>query len=146
MDENKTQRNLSEVPANACTLAGGIIEVGDNGDTASTAPVRLLARSSQPIEHWYWGKVVHDMDGMTLHKDRLPIDYVHDPKEVIGYLNKFESTDDGMVTSGALTPWKESDRATEIITKMRAGVPYEASINFGGDGIKVEEIAVLRSQ
>lgn len=42
-------------------------------------------------------------------------------------------------------PYKESDRASEIIHKARAGVPYEASINFGGPGIKVEEVAEGRA-
>jgi outer membrane biosynthesis protein TonB len=78
---------------------------------------------------------------MQLRKPRVPIDYVHDAKEVVGYLNRFDSSSGDLVTSGALVPFKESDRATEIVHKMKAGVPYEASINFGGDGIKVEELA-----
>jgi hypothetical protein len=134
------ERNLSEIPAAACTLVVGEFEVGDNGPDAKTAPVKLQARSGKPIEHWFWGRVVHDMAGMQLHKPRLPIDYVHDAKEVIGYLNKFEVEDGDLMTSGALVPWKDSDRATEIVHKMAAGVPYEASINFGGDGIKVQEL------
>jgi hypothetical protein len=77
---------------------------------------------------------------MHVHKSRVPIDYVHDSKEVIGYLNKFDTSTGDLVTSGALVPFKESDRATEIVHKVKAGVPYEASINFGGDGLKVQEI------
>ena len=42
--------------------------------------------------------------------------------------------------SGALVPFKDSDRATEIVYKMKNGVPYESSINFAGEGIKVQEI------
>lgn len=133
-------RNFNEIPAGACVLTVGEFELGDNGEGAKTAPVRLVARSGKPIEHWFWGRIVHDLSGMRLHKSRLPIDYVHDAKEVIGYLNKFDSTSGDLVTSGALVPFKDSDRATEILHKMRAGVPYEASINFGGDGIKVQQI------
>ncbi len=75
------------------------------------------------------------MEGMTLHKDRLALDYVHDSKEVIGYLNHFDIASGDLVTSGALVPFKDTDRATEIMHKLSEGVPYEASINFGGDGI-----------
>jgi len=134
------ETKYSEIPATACTFAIGEFEVGSNGEGAKTAPVKLVARSGKPIEHWYWGKVVHDLAGMHMHKSRLPIDYVHDSKEVIGYLNKFETESGDLVTSGALVPFKESDRATEILHKLAAGVPYEASINFGGDGIKVQEV------
>jgi len=134
------QRDFSKIPAGACVLAVGEFELGDNGANAKTAPVRLVARSGKPIQHWFWGNVVHDLAGMHLHKSRVPIDYVHDSKEIVGYLNKFDRTSGDLVTSGALVPFKDSDRATEIVHKMKAGVPYEASINFGGDGIKIEDV------
>lgn len=136
----KNERDFSKIPAGACTLVVGEVELGDNGDGAKSAPISLVARSGKPIEHSFWGRVVHDFAGMHLHKSKLPIDYVHDSKEVIGYLNKFSTESGDLVSSGALVPFKESDRATEIIHKSKAGVPYEASINFGGDGIKVQEI------
>lgn len=137
---NHEPKDFSRIPAAACTLVVGEFELGDNGEGAKTAPVRLVARSGQPIEHWFWGRIVHDLAGMRVHKPRLPIDYVHDSKEVVGYLNRFDIESGDLITSGALVPFKESDRATEILHKFRAGVPYEASINFGGDGIKIEDV------
>jgi len=122
-------------------LIVGEFELGDNGEGAKSAPVKLVARSGKPIEHWFWGRIVHDLAGMHLLKPRIPIDYVHDAKEVIGYLNRFDSSSGDLVTSGALVPFKDTDRATEIMHKMKQGVPYEASINFGGDGIKIQDIA-----
>ena len=135
---NETRK---KVPAAALRLSIGPLEFGDNGEGAKTAPIKMVARSGQPIEHWFWGKVVHDLSGMTLHKNRVPIDYVHAPGEVLGYLNHFDTASGDLVASGALTPFSDGDRASEVIYKARQGVPYEASINFGGDGIKVEEIA-----
>ena len=131
---------FSNIPASACTLAATAFEVGDNGEGSKSAPVRLVARSGQPIDHPYWGKVAHDLSGMHMHKSRLALDYVHDSKEVIGYLNQFDIESGDLVTSGALVPFKDSDRATEILYKMGEGVPYKASINFGGDGIEVQEV------
>lgn len=132
--------NLAQIPSAACRLAGGEVEIGDNGDNAKTAPIRLKARSGQPIEHWYWGKVVHDLAGMRLSKPRLTVDYAHNDNEVLGYLNHFNTESGDLITSGALTPFRDDDRASEVLYKMRQGVPYEASIFFGGDGIKIEEI------
>jgi hypothetical protein len=128
------------VPAAALQFSIGHFELGTNGSSAKSAPFKMVARSGQPIEHWFWGNVVHDLGGMKLAKSRVAIDYAHDPKEVIGYANHFESDSGDLVVSGALVPFKESDRATEVIHKQREGVPYEASINFGGDGIKLEEV------
>lgn len=116
-----------EVPGHALQVTLGAFELGDNGDGAKTAPIRLLARAGRAIEHPYWGSVVHDFEGMQ-HKSRIPIDYRHD--EPIGYVNKFDDASGDLVLSGALVPFKDSDKATEIIHKSKLGVPYEASIDF----------------
>lgn len=138
MSDKNTKDNLNEIPSGALTFSACKFELGDNGEGAKSAPIKLQARSGQPIEHWYWGKVVHDLDGMKLSKSRLPVDYCHYDHEVIGYLNKFDTDTGDLIVGGALVPFKDSDRATEIIYKSKEGVPYEASINFGGDGIKVQ--------
>lgn len=136
----RNERNFSAIPANALCFAGGEVSIGDNGEGSKTAPVKLKARSGLPIEHWFWGKVVHDLSGMRTHKPRLTIDYAHNDAEVLGYLNHFETESGDLIASGALTPFKEDDRASEVLFKMKQGVPYEASIFFGGDGIKIEEV------
>lgn len=127
---NLNQTETRNVPAAACRLTIGEFSLGDNGETAKTAPIKMSARSGQPLNHWYFGPIVHDMSGLQLHKDRIPIDYCHDDFEVIGYLNKFETKNGDLVATGALTPFKGDDRATEVIFKSKAGVPYEASIFF----------------
>jgi hypothetical protein len=131
----------NEVPASACRLAIGEIEVSDaNGDTAKTAPFKMIARSGRPIEHPWWGRVAHDLEGMELPSNgRVPVDYAH-TDEVIGYANRFSTDSGDLVGSGALVPYGESDRAHEVIYKGRNGVPWQASISFGGSGIKLERV------
>ena len=130
-------KDYNNIPAGACTFAAPI-EVGSNGDNSTTAPFNILARSSKPIEHWFWGNVVHDSAG-AFGKDRIPIDYNHD--EPIGFANKREVTSEGIRLSGALTSVIPGDRADIVMKQAQAGIPFEASINFGGDGIKLEEVA-----
>ena len=130
--------DAKNIPAKACTLSSGKFELRANGSDSKSRPVTLLARTNEPIEHWYWGNVVHDFAGMRLVKDRIAIDYCHDSKDILGYANKHETGAEGLVLSGALVPWKESDRASEVAFKFDNGVPYEASIDFGGEGIKYE--------
>ena len=141
MNGAQHERDFAAIPSAACQFAGGEVAIGDNGEKAKTAPVKIKARSGQPLEHWFWGRVVHDLAGMRLNKSRLPIDYAHNDSEVLGYLNHFDSESGDLLASGALIPFSENDRASEVLFKMREGVPYEASIFFGGDGIKVQEIA-----
>ena len=131
-----------EVPRGACQFRAEISHLGDNGDGAKSAPVRLLARSSKPIEHYYWGKIAHDVSGFDLAgRERLPIDFDHDTGEAIGYVNKFEATPEGLVLSGALISTRDDDRADRVIRQSREGIPYEASINFAGEPLELEDVA-----
>ena len=132
--------DLQSIPASACMMVVGEMNVEATNENSKTRKVRLQARSGQPIEHGFWGRVVHDLSGMQMRKNRLPIDYAHNDDEVLGYLNHFETETGDLIVSGALTPFRDDDRASEVIFKMDQGVPYEASIFFGGDGIKIQEI------
>ena len=127
-----------QVPVEALRFAAEITQ-GDNGSGSKTVPIKLVARSAQPIEHWFWGRVAHDLSGMSS-KSRVPLDYCHNEAEVIGYANKFAIDGDGLVASGALTPYADGDRASEVIYKSREGVPYEASIFFDPENLVIEEI------
>ena len=128
------------VPASACQLALSDVEISDaNGGDAKTAPISLLARSAKPIDHPYWGRIVHDLTGFKTTRNKITIDYNHD--EPIGYANKFEVTEEGLRLSGALVPYEAEGAANKVIHMGRNGVPYEASINFGGSGIKLERVA-----
>jgi len=129
------------IPREACSFAASEVNISTNGEGAKTAPVELVARSAQPIDHAYWGRVVHDTSGFSVGaRGRIPIDYEHD--EVIGFANHFELNEHkDLVIRGTLTPGKmQEDRALDVIEKARLGVPYEASVNFGGTGIEVERV------
>ena len=128
------------VPKAALCFHIGECEFASNGEGSKTAPVKMVARSGKPVQHWYWGKVVHDLSGMRLSKPKLPIDYCHNSDEVLGYLNKFDTSSGDLVCSGAVTPFKPDDRASEVLFKNKEGVPYEASIFFDPRaGLRIEE-------
>jgi hypothetical protein len=97
----------------------------------------MVARSGQPIDHWYWGRIVHDLSGMHA-KARIPIDYNHEQE--IGYANHFNTESGELEVRGAIVPFKENDASDRILHMAKNGVPYEASINFGGSGIKLENV------
>jgi hypothetical protein len=141
MDKNKSH-DFTAVPAAAFELTGHLTgqfaDVTKDGE-ATVHKIELLARTSQPIEHWWWGRVVHDMDGV-MHKDKIPVDYVHDGGEVIGFVDEFKVDATGLILNGTLTPFSDTDRAAEVAFKIKAGVPYQASIFFGGDNEKYEYI------
>lgn len=110
------------------------------GDAAPMShSVKLLARTGHPTDHWYWGRVVHDMAGFKA-EPTIPLDYCHDCNQIIGKGDKFSVGPEGLTVEGELISLAPEDRAAEIFAKHAQGVPYQASINFGGDGILCEEI------
>lgn len=135
------QDGVASIPDGAlrCEIPADAVRLGDNGDSATSAPVEILARTGDPIDHWYWGRFVHDLEGMEVKRGRCTIDWRHDLDQIIGYLNRFETTTGDLVCGGAITPYRDSDRGSEFIHKSALGVPYEASIDFSGP-LTLEEV------
>ena len=132
-----------QIPAEACSMSVARFALGDNGEGAKSAPVELVALSGEVFDHAYFGPAVQDLAGMK-HKAKVPIDYVHDVREIMGYVNKFDISNDELALSGALTPFSDNDRASEVMFKIREGVPYEASIYFPPSRpgeLQIEELA-----
>lgn len=103
-------------------------------------PFRMVARSLEPVDHYYWGRIVHDMAGMILRKDSVTVDYTHGFDEVIGFANQFGVTDQGLEVSGSLVTTQPNDKADEVYRKGKAGIPYEASIDWVGPEVELEYI------
>jgi hypothetical protein len=137
-----------EAPRGAMSFSSEM-EVKATTPGAKTAPVQFVARTSQPINHPWWlknfgGPVVHDFAGMSA-KAKVSIDYEHD--DPIGYANKFSVMDlqvgdqkmPCLTVSGAIIP--DDEVGADVLKKAKFGIPYEASIDFDGDGIEVEPVA-----
>lgn len=130
-----------KVPRRALTFAAGRMRFAEPVDpNAKTAPITLLARTAEPVNHWYWGRAVHDLAGMELRKDVCPLDWCHDFDINLGYADAFSVTTDGLQVKGELVSVQADDKAAEVMARGRAGVPYEASIDFNGPGLLVEEV------
>ncbi len=112
-----------------------------DGDDLSLFPISMLGRSAQPIYHWYWGKVVHDMAGFSTNHPTVAIDYRHDDDEPLGYLDQFRADNSGLHVNGNLISLDWSDPKDRVVKLKRlsgGGVPFQASIFF--DTWKLEEV------
>ncbi len=140
------QSKPSAVPVEACRFAADVMLGAVASDNPlAPAAVTVKARSNQPIEHWYWGKIVHDMSGMFTAGPVVPFDYNHNESEILGPCTKQEATPEGLIASGKLVPYVAGDRASEVIFKgghadPELRVPYQASINWHGEGILIEQV------
>lgn len=131
---------LATIPAAALRFDAGPFAFAAGQAKDGNRPISMLARTAKPIEHWYWGKVVHDMAGMQLAAPTLPIDYCHDPEEILGYLDQFDAGPEGLTVSGQVVSFQADDRAAEICHKADAGVPYQSSIAFDSGSVVCEDV------
>ena len=129
------------VPKEAMRFAAKAnFQFADVVDGTDVRPFTMLARSNSAVEHYYWGRIVHDFAGMQWREQGITIDYTHDFDGVIGYANQFAITQDGLQLTGALVVTQAGDKADEVSKKAKAGVPYEASIDWFGPDCELEYI------
>jgi hypothetical protein len=118
---------LSKPPADAFVLTAKLMSNDQEGESHN---VELLARTPNPLYHWWWGNIVHDMEGFFKHKDTITLDWNHNNDVLVGYADKQETTEEGLMLSGKLISLEKGDQADKIIQWKKHGVPLEASIYF----------------
>jgi hypothetical protein len=126
-------------------VVGAVTPPAAEAETADgpppSAPISILARSPQPLNHWYWGRIVHDLAGMKPAAPVIPLDWCHDGETNLGFLDKFAADPAvGLTVGGQLVPFQAEDRAAQVLHKGRAGVPYQGSIDWSGPGCLIEEV------
>ena len=144
MSETLGKFDIDQRPVSAdssvCRFSAGKVKFEKSEGDSLKHPITMLARSDQPIDHWWWGRIVHDIDGIKFHKESIVIDYCHDDREILGYLDE-QRNDKGLWCSGCLIR-KEGSKADEVITNAENDVPYEASIFFDPDtGLVLEHVS-----
>ncbi len=128
------------IPAEAMRFSAEEVEFSQESEGSPNQPISLLARSNKPVSTWFWGNAVHDLSGMN-HAKKIPIDYCHDDTQILGFVDKFSVTDQGLKLDGMLTPSDNpNDMCRTVTTKQKAGVPYQASIFFDPNDMVIEQV------
>ncbi len=120
---------LKKAPGTAFEFSGRL-EQPETEDETTFSDVSILARSPDPINHWWWGQIVHDMAGFFTHKPSVVLDWNHDPNEIVGLAEEQEASDEGLKLRGRLVSLEPKDQADKIMKWRKAKVPLEASIYF----------------
>ena len=89
MTEDITKKFTENRPAEALQFRQPGLDFSVQSQDGKHA-VNLVAFSGQEFYHWWWGRCVFDREGAVIAKDKIPIDYQHDPREVLGYLDTFD--------------------------------------------------------
>lgn len=132
--------NPTTVDASACrfTENAKVQFMGGSSDDIKH-PIKMSARSDQAIWHDFWGYIVHDLSGIKFMKPKIVVDYCHNDREIIGYLDDSEIANGQFNVSGYVV--RQPGRAQEVVTNGTNEVPYESSIYFDPDyGMVIEQV------
>lgn len=139
-DASQIAAGRLEIPRAALRFDAAV-ETDDEAADDGTFPISMRARSRDVIDHWYFGRIVHDMAGMIPASEKLPFDYCHNENEVLGYADELATGDDGaLIMRGRLIPFTDTDRASEVIHKTARGMEYQGSIYFDLAGLVLEYV------
>ena len=138
------QKQYQQVPATALRCEATLEPIDqsklhDDGDGVTRAPVQILARTGDAIETPYWGRIVHDLAGMTKRHNRVMVDYSHDG-EPIGFCEETTVSERGLEMFAELVSTSPNDRAATVLKKAAAGIEYEAAIDWNGPGTTLEQL------
>lgn len=152
------ERIAMKVPARGLRFEAEIVPAGEPIPPAATdtenppesttdspavtlIPFRTVARTNKASFHPWWSDpTIHDFAGMTA-PDKVPVNFCHEQMEAIGYGDNIDASSGELIITGALTSLGSDDRAAEIKAKWDAGVPFQASIEMGEEGLIVEQVA-----
>lgn len=133
IQEPQAKPNQPNCPSNALRFVANALQFAASKDktemgTKSRA-ISLLARTPEPIYHWYWGWCVHNFAGMK-HKERIVLDWCHSDSDLIGFAEEFVVDQRGLTLNGRIESVSDDDEAEKLVKRADKGIPFEASIYF----------------
>lgn len=118
-------------------LPSGALQFMDHECFAKTEVVdgekpklKMVAYSGKPItNHWYWGQLVIDLDGMKFNKGTFPILENHRTERKIAFSNgKPVVKDHQLSIDSDKVEFVDTECSTEFQKLSKQGFPYESSI------------------
>lgn len=128
-----TSTETREFPVEACylraetSLAFQLAAKDADGKQPERHRFSMVLNTGKPMDHWLFGKLVIDLDGVKTPAKKLGILLDHDPAKRIGFAmpDGFKRTGNGIEVEGELL--KSSPHAQEVIRDHEDGFPWQAS-------------------
>lgn len=113
-------------PLNACTFSQGCeVSCMQHTEAKDDNAFRIIAYSGQVIpDHWFWGNVAFDLEGIEFDKKKTPVLDFHSIGNRMGFTTKQEITNKVSVEGQFLS----NSKAQELKRDMLEGFPMQASV------------------
>ena len=133
---NKTKITLKR--GDLCFSAGSVTALSSDSDSEETQEkLEMTIYSGGVIEnHWFWGNLAIDVNGMSFPKKKFPILFRHDLDRKIAFGKSVDVSKNSLELSEAT--YVDTEDSREFRKLSKEGFPFEAS--FLAIPSKIEEI------
>ena len=121
----KPAKDNDTAPINACVFNDNAQVTFAEGDEDKGKKFRIVGYTGAILkDHWYWGNVAFDLEGLKFAKRRIPVLEEHFKDVRIGFTTK-QDISDQVVVEG---PFLDNAEAQSLKADMLKGFPMEASL------------------
>lgn len=119
------------IPATAFILGADECFAKVDSEEGKPARLQMTAYSGKIIKnHWWWGDLAIDLQGMAFPKRTYPVLDSHDPNKKVAFMKKPVITaDHALVVEADNVTFVDTPAAHEFVKLSKQGFPYEASIH-----------------
>lgn len=121
--------NFDDAPNNAYQFLAGDVQtqIEKTGDKTKRTFSGIAYHGGQIDDHWYWGNLVFDLDGLDLANGKVPMLVEHDRDQRCGFINSHNIGDAGLNIEGTLL---SNEHGTTIANDADEGYPWQMSVSI----------------
>ena len=121
--------NFDDAPNNAYQFLAGDVQtqIEKTGDKTKRTFSGVAYHGGQIDDHWYWGNLVFDLDGLDLVNGKVPMLVEHDRDQRCGFINSHNIGDAGLNIEGTLL---SNEHGTTIANDADEGYPWQMSVSI----------------
>lgn len=108
----------------SCSFA--LSEKSEDDDTPGV-PFEMTVYSGEIIpNHWWWGNLAIDLDGIQIYKQELPVLRDHEPDRIVGYTKRIKVENGRVKVKGYIL--EDTEDGQEVVKLSKKGFPWQASM------------------
>lgn len=105
-----------------------LVELAEGEPEKKRPRFRMRAYSGKPIlNHWWWGRIIIDVSGMSVSKKPIPILREHDRMRIVGHADK-KILENSVVLEGNFS--EVTVDGQEVLALLREKHPWQGSISI----------------
>ena len=107
-------------------------------DNLPGVPFEMTVYSGEIIpNHWWWGNLAIDLDGIQIYKQELPALRDHESDRIVGYTKQIKIEDGKVKVLGYIL--EDTEDGQEVVKLSRKGFPWQASMYI--PPLAIEEVS-----